>query len=317
MMVAVYPFDETFCNDELFNYSVYRDNCLYPYFYLKKWLNEKGIEIHTYDIGDISQYDKLIMLNYADYITKITEGFFKKEDRLLFIFEPPVTSPQMWSYKAFSGYTKIFGKIFTSADNLIDNMNFYKFNYPNSIPESSVLKENLDHPRNFPLIMIGSNHTSDYPGELYTLRRQLVSYFDTHLHNFHVYGDSWNCKSWQGRCKSKMRTSRDYYFALCIENYSMPGYITEKIFDAFFAGCIPIYFGAPNISYYIPADTFIDIRNFNSLEMLLEYISIMEYGTIQRYRQNALSFLQSSKFDAFGLQDFIKTVAGGIGIKSD
>ena len=30
------------------------------------------------------------------------------------------------------------------------------------------------------------------------------------------------------------------------------GYITEKIFDSFFAGVVPIYWGAENITDYVP-----------------------------------------------------------------
>lgn len=39
-----------------------------------------------------------------------------------------------------------------------------------------------------------------------------------------------------------------YKFNICFENLSMPGYITEKYFHAKAAGCIPIYWGDPEIS---------------------------------------------------------------------
>lgn len=32
-------------------------------------------------------------------------------------------------------------------------------------------------------------------------------------------------------------------FNLCPENVSVKGYVTEKIYDAFCGGCIPIYYG--------------------------------------------------------------------------
>lgn len=54
-----------------------------------------------------------------------------------------------------------------------------------------------------------------------------------------------------------------YYFNLCPENSYRRGYITEKLFDAAFAGCIPIYWGDPEcergvlnrdrIIYYSPS----------------------------------------------------------------
>lgn len=36
---------------------------------------------------------------------------------------------------------------------------------------------------------------------------------------------------------------RNFKFNLCPENSSNVGYVTEKIFDAIYSGCIPIYWG--------------------------------------------------------------------------
>jgi hypothetical protein len=35
-----------------------------------------------------------------------------------------------------------------------------------------------------------------------------------------------------------------YRFNLCPENSNASGYCTEKIFEAIYAGCIPVYYGA-------------------------------------------------------------------------
>nr|WP_272916661.1 glycosyltransferase family 10 [Helicobacter saguini] len=43
--------------------------------------------------------------------------------------------------------------------------------------------------------------------------------------------------------KNKIEWLKDYKFNLCFENSSYPGYLTEKLFDAFAAGCVPIYWG--------------------------------------------------------------------------
>ncbi len=42
---------------------------------------------------------------------------------------------------------------------------------------------------------------------------------------------------------SKMEWLKNYKFNLCFENASFPGYLTEKLFDAYNAGCVPIYWG--------------------------------------------------------------------------
>lgn len=41
----------------------------------------------------------------------------------------------------------------------------------------------------------------------------------------------------------KHKWLQDYKFNLCFENSSYPGYLTEKLFDAYNAGCVPIYWG--------------------------------------------------------------------------
>ena len=55
--------------------------------------------------------------------------------------------------------------------------------------------------------------------------------------------------------------------------YCAPGYITEKIFGAFAAGCVPsIYYGAPNIETYIPKDCFINYLDFQTPEELYNFM---------------------------------------------
>lgn len=41
----------------------------------------------------------------------------------------------------------------------------------------------------------------------------------------------------------KRNLLRHYKYNVCAENSYKPGYVTEKIFEAFFSGCIPIYWG--------------------------------------------------------------------------
>jgi hypothetical protein len=52
-----------------------------------------------------------------------------------------------------------------------------------------------------------------------------------------------------------------YKFILCFENSYGNGYITEKIFNCFFANSIPIYKGSPIIENYINTNAFISLEN--------------------------------------------------------
>lgn len=56
--------------------------------------------------------------------------------------------------------------------------------------------------------------------------------------------------------QSKNELLKDYKFCLCAENDFYPGYVTEKLFDAYAGGSLPIYFGG------LPNDGFINRRAF-------------------------------------------------------
>lgn len=59
-----------------------------------------------------------------------------------------------------------------------------------------------------------------------------------------------------------------YKFVLCFENSYADGYITEKIFNCFFAKTIPIYKGSEKISKYINKFSYIDARS-NYIDQIL------------------------------------------------
>lgn len=66
---------------------------------------------------------------------------------------------------------------------------------------------------------------------------------------------------------SKVETLGEYLFCYCLENQGgTKGYITEKIFDCFFSGSVPVYLGPTNITDYIPSSCFVDFSNFRSIE---------------------------------------------------
>ena len=55
-----------------------------------------------------------------------------------------------------------------------------------------------------------------------------------------------------------------------------------KIFHAINAGCIPVYYGAPNIIQIIPKQCFINMRDFESWRKLFDYLTDF---TIQEYQE--------------------------------
>jgi alpha-1,3-fucosyltransferase 10 len=51
---------------------------------------------------------------------------------------------------------------------------------------------------------------------------------------------------------NKIEVFKTHKFCIAMENSLSPDYVTEKIWDALIAGCIPIYLGAPNIKEFVP-----------------------------------------------------------------
>ena len=90
-----------------------------------------------------------------------------------------------------------------------------------------------------------------------------------------------------------------YRCAVCFENCVFPGYVTEKIMDCFLAGCVPVYWGAPDITDFVPAETFIDFRRFGTAAELDRYLRDLTEAEAQGYLDAAGDFLASAEFEPF------------------
>jgi len=55
-----------------------------------------------------------------------------------------------------------------------------------------------------------------------------------------------------------------YLFNLAWENIDTPGYISEKVLNAFLAGCIPIYWGTDDVMQYFNPKAMIAVKQFPS-----------------------------------------------------
>ena len=72
--------------------------------------------------------------------------------------------------------------------------------------------------------------------------------------------------------KTKIETIARHMFCLALENSVEPDYVTEKIYDAFEAGTVPIYLGAPNVDEFVPANSYIDASAFPDTKDLAAYL---------------------------------------------
>ena len=303
-----------------------RDNCLYGFYLLKKRLGENGIDLSTQDINLPSE-SQFIIYNELPKIEDISTN----KSNYLLIFESEVIRPDNWNLKNH----KYFKKIFTWNDKFVDNKKYFKINFSGKIPTD--LNFNLNK-KNKLCTMIAGHKLKSHPLELYTERIKAIRWFEqNHPEDFDLYGIGWDkyyfkgilsrlnrfdtlrkilkprYPSYKGSIESKKEVYKKYKFAICYENAKdIPGYITEKIFDCFFAGCVPIYWGAPNITDHIPANTFIDKRNFKTYEELYNYLKNMSDEEYINYLDAIKDFIKSDKIYPFSAECFAETLINEI-----
>jgi hypothetical protein len=107
----------------------------------------------------------------------------------------------------------------------------------------------------------------------------------------------------------KLTVIRSYRFVICYENTSTPGYISEKLFDCLFAGCVPIYLGEPDIQRFIPKGCFIDRQVFANDAELAAFLIRMPYKEYASYLTAIKQFVGGIERQKFGSEANAKRIA--------
>lgn len=158
--------------------------------------------------------------------------------------------------------------------------------------------------------------------EIYVERLRAIGHFARHA-DFDLFGSGWEraktkperavneqiTKAWRGPLpyEQKLDKLATYKFYLCFENTVFPGYLTEKLFDCFFAGVIPIYLGDPDVEDRIPSSAFIDARRFASYADLDDHLRSMTAAQAAEHLEAADQFLRSDGFKPFTADYFADT----------
>ena len=196
------------------------------------------------------------------------------------------------------------------------------------------------------LIMISNNKsfpTFEPKNNLYKERINTIRWFEKFaLQDFDLYGGEWNkspkifgkfgyiihalenfiplyklnilkFKSWKGRVKSKLETLQNYKFSIVYENTDkFDNYITEKIFDCFVAGCVPVYWGPKNVYDYIPQNCFINRNKFNNHKDMYTFLKNFSEKDFFEMQNNIKNFLNSDSIKLFDAKIFSETIAKNV-----
>ena len=90
-----------------------------------------------------------------------------------------------------------------------------------------------------------------------------------------------------------------YKFVLCFENSFTNGYITEKIFNAFFSRTIPIYIGPKDTNRFINKKSYINGYDLNNKK----FYDIL---TLTHDETSYNDFINQSKINDFDNQNYIE-----------
>ncbi len=303
-----------------------RDNCLQPFVELRDYFFERGVKLNSIDtnIG--------LSVDFELHMDVQKSSHFERPCYLIL-----GESPQVFSDNQDIKYLNKYRRIFTWSDDLVDGDKFIKLNLPNKI----IINNSLGwsgRDKLCCLISANKSFAKKTSLDLYSERLKTIRWFERYAPNdFDLFGIGWNMPpppsglvnrvvrklknylpkdeakihfpSYCGSVVSKQEVFQKYKFSICYENIrDLPGYITEKIWDSFFSGCVPIYWGASNVLEYIPEDCFIDRRKFDTHEKLYKFISSINESEYIAYQERIKRFLSSEGARQFSSEIFVKTI---------
>lgn len=330
MLGSVYA--EGHANNSLFREAdpTHRFNPTFTNRLLREEFQNKGVELNTADVNAGRQADFEIYF----------EGSILQPTRLpkfLVALENPLINP----LNADREYFSRFRRVFTWNPRFFDMPNVSEVFVPIrfAMAEWPAFE---DRPIFSCLINANKRFKADIPNDLYVERVAVIRWYEKHApHLFELYGLGWNkprqdaglrgrvkrrvqrlatqlfgyrpFPSWRGEVEDKSSVLRKAKFSYCYENvYGLTGYITEKMLDSMMNGCIPVYWGADDVGEKIPADCFIDRRDFPDTGAVHAFLLGMSAQDHARRQQAMLDFLRSADGQKFNSTQFVRTIVDGV-----
>lgn len=96
-----------------------------------------------------------------------------------------------------------------------------------------------------------------------------------------------------------------YRFMICFENTKREWYLTEKLFHAYIGGCIPIYWGCPNVADVLNEKAFIHITGEPTVENFQQILELEACPEKYKAMYEQPLFKEGQMPGAFGI-DWLK-----------
>jgi len=328
-----------------------RDDCLEPFRVLKAQALACGIELHTLDVNQ-NQGKKSDFNLYIESVPVITQGQGKNylirfETNLTVLANADAAYLQQ-----FDGiFTWDKGLLEAEQASIMTlglaKEKLHPITIPNPLPaefsQQRIVNLGFSARPHFCTLIASNRHANCADNrELYSERVKAIRWFEANApSDFVLYGHGWKVPqkrlgmlgklcyrlakvppfvmgkpvfpSYDGPVNSKFTALSQARFSICFENArDIRGYLTEKIFDCLFAGCVPIYWGDPEVEKAIPKNCFIDFRQFQSYQALYDFLKNLSPAVYQAYQLAGQQFLASPQFQVFSSATFAKQIIDSI-----
>lgn len=310
--------------------SFHRDDCYAHFRLLQIELRKKSIDLQTIEQFEVHELDMIIFLDYG--VLRFRNFEHIAATKAVFLFESPFIEEKIYKISKTSNIDLVF----SWNEEYFTNSNLRKIVFPTDF--DTVLAD-PERARSKLSAMISSAKIShdDQCSSLYAYRHSLVDYCEREDVDFDLYGVGWDKrarivihsdkrlakafnkhilarlgfksapKSYLGMVEDKIHTLRHYNFCFCSENYLYPdGYLTEKIWDALRAGCIPVYHKTNTSKRIFGDNLYIDAGDFDNFSDLFSFLSEMEDEEIVERRKRILAFLSSESVNGYKNESFAK-----------
>jgi hypothetical protein len=336
MKVGFYNFYNQFNQNQMFEDGSMEigDDLGYPGVYMGKYLKGLGHDVATIDTAPLESFDAVVFLDYPTKLNSYFRRLVKSGDKPLYLalFESPTLRPDNWNRANHAP----FKKVFTWNPEWVDGKKYIRMYLPVKLPDFVPYAPSAAGKF---CCLIASQKYCWVSQEHYTERLRAIRWFEKHHpEEFDLHGQRWDrfyfkkklsivnpvlariyksCPwlprreifpSYRGSVTSKRNVMRQYRFSICYENASHPGYLTEKILDAMFAGSVPVYLGDPEVAKLIPPAAFIDKRNFASYDALYAYLKGMLAEEYEGYRRAIHQFVHGDLIKPLGAEAFTEMI---------
>lgn len=301
--------------NRLFDLDAARDGSLERYVCVKELLSANDIALDTLDLVQHKDIDVLIFSDISSQLSLILNTV--RLNSTVKLIYTPTEPPVITFFHGESILSRIpFDRVLFWCDDFVTMCGCaVKCNIGQPLIKKRDIPKVAFKGKKF-IAAIYSSKLVKHEHGLYEERLRAYDFFSKKEDGFDLYGMGWEkssrpsvVTSYRGKVETKKIVLQNYKFSICFENAKgYPGLITEKIFDCFAAGTVPIYYGAPNIQEYIPKACFIDFRDFTGYDELYSFLVEMQEDMYQSYLKAVKSFIKTPAYYQFTSKRYAELV---------